>query len=89
MRHCKTFNVFLINYPFFLFPDRTVVEPAAKSVIEEGRHTFCLSFPAIGKSSRSGATYPQNRGYPSIPREGAAPNQPGQENFPPHSLTPV
>jgi hypothetical protein len=70
----RNVKIFLINYPFFLFPERTVVGPATKSMIEEGRYTFCLSFPAIGESSRSGATYPQYHGYPNI----AASDQPGQ-----------
>ncbi len=85
----QTLNFILINYPFFLFPERMVVEPATKTMIEKGRHTFFLSSLAIGKSSCNGLTYPQNCGYPSIPRKGAAPDEPCQEDFSPHSLTPV
>jgi hypothetical protein len=46
-------------------------------VMEKGRHSFCLSYLTSGKSSRNGATYSQNRGYPSIPWKGAATNPPG------------
>ncbi len=69
----------------FLFLEKTVVESATKTMIERGRHTFWLSFLAIGKSSRNGATYPQNCGHPTIPWKGAAPDQPGQGDFSPHS----
>ncbi len=75
LRRCSntsTVNCILMNYPFFLFPERTVVELASKIGIEKGRHTFCLSFLGIGESSQYGATYPQNCEHPSISQKGSA-----------------
>ena len=40
----------------------------------KGRHTFCLSYPSLGESSRSGATYPQYCRYLANPRKSGTTN---------------
>jgi hypothetical protein len=55
------------------------VSLASGKDFERGRHSFCLSFLAKGKSSRNGATtYPQYCVYPEIPQVRTATNQLGQ-----------
>jgi hypothetical protein len=68
-------NVTLINYPgvdsITNKYNKTAGITQAQKMIR-GRHSFCLSFPASGESSRNGATYPQSRGYLVDPRMGDA-----------------
>ncbi len=48
-----------------------------QTVMENGRHNFCLSYPASDKSHHNGATYSQKHWYPSILWKGAATDSPG------------
>jgi hypothetical protein len=63
-------NHILINYPnltnYNKYTDNGLSH-ASKKNLERGRHSFCLSFLAEGKSSCNRATYPQYRGYLGTP----------------------
>ena len=66
MTASENVNVILINYPVYAIYEikkASDVDPAPMCKTWcEGQTYFCLSFPAIGESSRNGATYLQSRG---------------------------